>query len=253
MKTIQRLFFGFAVPAVAAIVMLAGLAACNRQDNRSASGSSSSRVQAQTASGGSSGGAQTQTASAKAAPESDFTVTFNSAGDGCVITKYTGPGGRIIIPVEIQGLPVREIGNSAFARCASLVSVIIPDSVTVIGGNVFENCTSLASVTIPDGITAINYQTFAGCESLASIAIPGSITKIGENAFASCKAFVSVVIPDSVTEIGEYAFGGCSSLENVTISLVAEREWRGSNQFKGCKLSLTAQKALRDKGYSGNF
>jgi hypothetical protein len=53
--------------------------------------------------------------------------------------------------------------------------------------------------------------------------------------------------------IGDGAFSSCESLENITISLVAEREWRGSDQFKGCKLSLTAQKALRDKGYTGNF
>jgi hypothetical protein len=240
MKAIQRLFLGFAVPAMVAIVMLAGLAAC------------------------------------RAAPERDFAVTLNSAEDGCVITKYTGPGGRIIIPAEIQGLPVREIGRNAFSFSSDLTSVTIPDGVTVIGHNAFwmdgslvsvaipnsvtviddgafSMCESLASVTIPDGVTMINDLTFIGCTSLKSIARPDSVTVIGHSAFDSCSNLTSVTIPDSVTVIGDMAFSYCSSLEQVTISLVAERKWSGSDQFVGCKLSLTAQKALRDKGYTGNF
>jgi hypothetical protein len=259
MKTIQRQFFNFTVPAMAEVVMLAGLAACSRQ-NRSASG-------------GSPGSVQVQTASVRTAPERDFAVTLNSTEDGCVITKYTGPGGRIIIPAKIQGLPVREIGVNAFVISsltsvaipdgvtvigdsaffgASLASVTIPDSVTVIGNGAFYGCVSLASVTIPDGVTVIGNSAFSSTD-LKSVTIPDSVTEIGNSAFSVCSSLTSVAVPDSVTVIGDWAFSTCSSLEQVTISLVAEREWIGSDQFKDCKLSLAAQKALRDKGYTGNF
>jgi hypothetical protein len=260
MKTRYGLFFGFAVPVMAAIMMLMGLAAC------------------------------------RSSPESHFTVT--SRGDECVITKYTGPGGRVIIPAKIQGLPVRVIGLEAFRDCTSLTSVTIPGSVTGIGNLAFRGCTSLtsvtipgsvtriglgafsntnlASITIPDSITEIPYGMFSGCTSLKSITIPDSVTRIVEfafqdctnltsvtipdsvtvinySAFEGCTSLVSVTIPDSVTEIGFKAFMGCTNLENVTIALVAERKWRSSDQFAGCKLSRTAQQALKDAGYPGNF
>jgi hypothetical protein len=38
------------------------------------------------------------------------------------ITKYTGPGGTVIIPGTIDGLPVTRIQPSAFADCPSLTA-----------------------------------------------------------------------------------------------------------------------------------
>jgi hypothetical protein len=214
MKTRHGLFFGFAVPAMVATVMLAGLAAC------------------------------------RTTLESDFKVT--SEGDGCVITGYTGPGGDVIIPAEIQGLPVRVIGDYAFEDCTSLVSVTIPDSVTRIGNGAFFCCINLASVTIPDSVTRIGNGAFFCCKSLASVTIPDSVTRIGDSAFRM-SGLTSVIIPDSVTFIGENAFSECTGLENVTISLVTKREWNDSGQFAGCKLSLAAQQALKDAGYPRSF
>ena len=62
----------------------------------------------------------------------------------------------------------------------SLVSVIIPDTVTTIttgffasSKGAFEGCTSLASVTIPAN-ASIDAYAFGGCTSLASVTIPAS-------------------------------------------------------------------------------
>ncbi len=57
--------------------------------------------------------------------------------------------GKLVIPNEIEGLPVTSIGRGAFAYCRDLTSIIIPDGVTSIGGAVFIACESLESVTIP--------------------------------------------------------------------------------------------------------
>ena len=54
--------------------------------------------------------------------------------------------GELVIPNEIEGLPVRSIGRGAFAYCRDLTSIIIPDGVTSIGGAVFIACESLKSV-----------------------------------------------------------------------------------------------------------
>ncbi|MDR1218517.1 MAG: leucine-rich repeat domain-containing protein [Treponema sp.] len=74
-----------------------------------------------------------QNQTGNAAPESDFEVNVNWAGSGLVITKYTGPGGNVVIPAKIQGFPVREIGEKAFEYCSSLASVAIPNCITEIG------------------------------------------------------------------------------------------------------------------------
>ena len=57
--------------------------------------------------------------------------------------------GELVIPSEIEGLPVTSIGRGAFAYCRDLTSINIPDGVTSIGGAVFIACESLQSVTIP--------------------------------------------------------------------------------------------------------
>ncbi len=63
-----------------------------------------------------------------------------------VLTKYTGPGG----------------------------DVVIPDGVTEIGKDAFSGCTGLTSVTIPDSVTAIGKSAFSGCEKLTLRAPAGS-------------------------------------------------------------------------------
>jgi hypothetical protein len=74
---------------------------------------------------------------------------------GITITGYTGPGGDVLIPDTIDGLPVTSIGWRTFSCCTGLTSVTIGNSVTSIGGGGFWGCTSLTSIVIPDSVTSI--------------------------------------------------------------------------------------------------
>ena len=108
------------------------------------------------------------------------------------------------------------IGDSAFAYCAGLTSVTIPDSVTSIGHHAFSDCAGLTSITIPNSVTSIGQSAFQYCSGLTSVTIGDSVTSIGSSAFSGCTGLTSVTIGNGVTSIGSYAFYGCSGLTSVT-------------------------------------
>lgn len=116
----------------------------------------------------------------------DFTYKSDYNG-GIVITKYTGTDENVVIPKEIEGKPVTEIGSSAFENNKNMKSVSIPDSVKTIGFDSFSGCTGLTSITIPGSVTTIDTFAFFGCKGLKSVTIPDSVTEIKEQAFASCE------------------------------------------------------------------
>ena len=164
-----------------------------------------------------------------ASPATDFTYT--SSESGITITGYIGPGGDVIIPDTINGLPVVGIATSAFEDCTALTSVTIPDNVTTIGNYAFFGCTGLTSVTIGNGVTTIGNFAFFGCTGLTSVTIPDSVTSIINYAFSGCTALTSVTIPDSVTTIGDYAFRS-TGLTSVTIPDSVTSIGEGA--FEGC-------------------
>lgn len=83
--------------------------------------------------------------------------------------------GKIVIPAQIDGLPVTCIGNreggdgsiyGAFEDCSGLTSVTIPESVKYVSHSAFAGCSSLTSVTILEGVTSIVDRAFGYCKNL---------------------------------------------------------------------------------------
>jgi cell division protein FtsB len=137
----------------------------------------------------------------KAAPASDFSYDMSKDGKGVVITKYTGKGGKVVIPGEIEGLPVVELKYDSFTAKdydspgADLTAVVIPASVKLIGDQVFYNCKKLTSVTIQGSGVSLTNNPFRGCSELTELVFPD-----GEN----------TLIPGDF--LGGRAFEGCEKL-----------------------------------------
>ncbi|MDP4183078.1 MAG: leucine-rich repeat domain-containing protein, partial [Bacillota bacterium] len=107
------------------------------------------------------------------------------------IVGYSGNGGDITIPNQINSTPVIFISN-----------------------DVFSNCKSITSVTIPSSVVNIGDRAFSGCANLTKVTMPNSIKSIGDYAFSDCTNLSEMNLPDSVINIGCYAFKGTKWLEN---------------------------------------
>ena len=122
--------------------------------------------------------------------------------------------GEVIIPREIEGLPVTTIANRAFFVKQSITSVKIPDTVIHIGDQAFADCQSLLSAIIPDTVQTIGFSAFSGCKSLAVVEWSSNVTSIPTGTFERCKGLKTISIPEGVTEIKGAAFAA-SGLEEV--------------------------------------
>lgn len=137
-----------------------------------------------------------------------------------VVAGYVGNVKEVVIPstIEVQNIVynVTEIRPYAFQNCTNLISLELPDSVTVIR-KAFYNCDALVKVILGNKLTKIDEYTFYNCDSLTNITIPHSVITIESKAFQSCNSLTTVTFGDGLTTIKEYAFQGCSSLTSIVI------------------------------------
>ena len=86
----------------------------------------------------------------------DYTYVLLEDG-GARITAYDGMDAELTVPDELDGHPVREIGESVFSFCRSLTTVILPDGLTSIGEGAFEDCPDDLTLTVPRDSYAYQY------------------------------------------------------------------------------------------------
>jgi hypothetical protein len=169
-------------------------------------------------------------------------------------------------------IPTNAFHNGGATGCNTLISIILPDSVTSIGGKAFGNCVNLTSVNIPNKVTSFSSSDqFNRCTSLNAInvnagntafssqdgvvynkdksalvaypsgktdttfTIPDSVTSIKSSAFYECSKLTSVTIPGNVTSIEGLAFYNCLNLASVNIPNKVTSI--GAYAFQNCKLT----------------
>ena len=111
----------------------------------------------------------------------DYTYSYDlsqyGGTTGASIQPYVEPKptGKLILPGELGGYPVRSIGQWALCDCVGLTEVTLPSSLTTIGHWAFTNCTSLTAITIPDNVNTVYDEPFLGCSQLAKVDMPSSL------------------------------------------------------------------------------
>jgi hypothetical protein len=126
--------------------------------------------------------------------------TYSVENNQATITAYTGAGGAVTIPSELNGIPVVQVGSG---------------EVPIQG---WEYGSSITSISISQGISRIGRYAFYG-SSITSVDIPNSVTDLGEYAFYSCTNFTALRIPNSVVRIGDGALCGLEELTSFTLDL----------------------------------
>lgn len=135
-------------------------------------------------------------------------------GKGIRITAYNGfDCDSIIIPSEINGLPVTSVGEKAFIN-AKFSEILLPDSIVAILKSAFMGCENLIHISFPDSIKIIGNSCCCDCKKLESVVIGENTEMIGFHAFYST-SLKKIVIPPNVRTVSEDAFGDSSIFDRV--------------------------------------
>ena len=137
---------------------------------------------------------------------------YKKDNDGnAAISVYNGSATEVVIPAEIDGVPVVAVGDDVF-KDKAIASVTIPKGVKTIGSRAFRNCDQLKEVILPETVTAIGNEAFYNCNSLVTVTMPKSLKTIGTYAFAENPSLIAVELPAGTESVGAYAFHNCDAL-----------------------------------------
>lgn len=145
--------------------------------------------------------------------------------------------GDVVVPDEIEGVPVTSVAASAFSGCSGVKTIVLPESVESVGRGAFSGCSSLVSIKLPQKLSSLPDIAFDGCKALAEINIPDGMKNFGVQAFRNCSSLAEFTFPEGTGAVSNGIFYGCSGLEKVSVpdsvTII------GVNSFYGCK-SLAA-------------
>lgn len=141
-------------------------------------------------------------------------LRFGISGGICYLQDYEGNPVHIVIPEEMDGYPVREVGAGCFKDCVTLESVEIPGSVSVIREDAFRECINLSSAYFAEGLEIIEDNAFE-YTALTELRLPEGLLRIGENTFNRNDQMAAAFIPGTVESIGSFAFYYCNKLTTV--------------------------------------
>jgi len=163
----------------------------------------------------------------------NMTVLANIDLSNASIVDYNGTNGTL--SSASTDYPANTVPNSAFkttAGKASLISVVLPNSIVAIADNAFYKCTGLTTINIPSTVNVIGQLCFMYCSSLVSLTLPPNLVTISMSTFYNCANLTSMVIPSSVSTINNSAFVGCTGLTNILLPSTVTS--MGGSLFSGC-------------------
>ena len=129
--------------------------------------------------------------------------------------------------------PCSTVGSSAFKNCETLVSVKLPDTVTILAEDAFARCTSLTEIELPKNLETMAGGVFIGCTGLSNIVIPERVKDIMNVTFKDCTGLTTVTFKGTPDSIISDVFTGCTNLTTINVpwaeGAVANAPWGATN------------------------
>lgn len=106
-------------------------------------------------------------------------LSETSGSGGILETDWDYDEGDLVIPSEIEGHPVVEIGADAFSENGAMIRrVEVPASVKRIANGAFRMCMSLTELILHEGLEEIGEDVFY-LTPIAEISLPSTVERIG--------------------------------------------------------------------------
>ena len=124
---------------------------------------------------------------------------------------------------------IKNIYFGTFSNCPNLVSVTLPENMSVIWSKPFYNCPKLRYIHVAQGNQALSSDdgvllnrirtTLYKCPQAypGEYVMPSTVMQVQEKAFQACKALTSVDISPECTYIDLDAFAECTALRTVKV------------------------------------
>jgi len=190
---------------------------------------------------------------------------YSVGANGVTIGRYNGNQVSVVIPSEINSLPVKQFGGDDYIADLDgifysnpnkdlITNITIPSSITKIGSKAFRWLSKLQSITIPESVTEIGFMAFSRT-GLTDIVIPNSVTKIGADCFNASVKLKSITLSENITEIPVGMFRWCNGLEKINIppsvTSIGEFAFWGNINLTEINLSLTRIRTIGRYAFAG--
>ena len=116
---------------------------------------------------------------------------WNYDAEYCVLRGYSGAGGDVAVPGEINGGTVDVIDINVFTGDA-ITSLALPETLLELRSNAITLCDNLTRVSLPQSLVVINRLNFVSCNALAEITIPAGVRYIGDSSFTFCESLKTI-------------------------------------------------------------
>ena len=184
---------------------------------------------------------------------------WREENDGATITGVKDETAtRLVIPETLGGLPVKAVGDVAFARMSGLKTVRISRNLETIGWMAFGGCVNLETIEfakdenggVASRLREIRAEAFKGCAALKSFAAPDSLVKLGGGAFCKCPSLETAKLGKSLQDVASHTFANCVALNNVDTTACEALTSIQEDAFLNCGAlsSFDAPKSLRYVG-----
>ncbi|MBR6165749.1 MAG: leucine-rich repeat protein [Clostridia bacterium] len=185
-------------------------------------------------------GGQIQPSGKQSLPRAELHAEFTMDPETGTLLRCDSEDSWIDVPAEIDGIPVKSIGKSAFRGNDYCYAVTLPEGLEEIGPGAFDGLSRLTYAPIPSTVRVIGEEAYAFYCGLC-LTLPEGLREIPRRAFFRSALEMELTIPDGVVSIGEEAFDGSNIY---ALNLPASLTSIGGSAFRGYNMTEIRFEAL---------